>query len=186
MILRIKNLDRAGLLIVIAVTIFFAYWSVIYGIREQRMIEQESESIYKGLNEVSLAEDNLRNLRIVLSKSKDDIAVWNEKIPDSAEMGTLIKQLGTMIKSRKIAMISIQPLPAVKENLYIKIPIHMIFSGSFMNIYQLLYDLEGMNRLLVIEKIAINKSEATQDLQVDLTALVFAIEKTAKEPGKPS
>ena len=42
MILRIKNLDRAGLLIVIAVTIFFAYWSVIYGIREQRMIEQES------------------------------------------------------------------------------------------------------------------------------------------------
>jgi Tfp pilus assembly protein PilO len=175
-----------SLMIVLAVSILCGYLAVSYGISQQRIIRQESESISNSLKALNTAEENLQNLREALSKARINITALNEMIPESVEMGKLIKEIDAMIKARKIALITIEPLPAVKEKLYIKIPIHIMFSGNFVNTYHLLHDIEGMNRLLLIEKIDIKGSEAAQDLRVDLTAMVFTIEKAAtQEQRKP-
>ncbi len=61
----------------------------------------------------------------------------------------------------------------VEEKIYTKIPVRLIFKGSFVNIYNLLYDLETMNRMLVTENMTISRPNLNDSCQVDLTASVF-------------
>ena len=78
-----------------------------------------------------------------------------------------------MIKERDIVLISLKPLPTVKEIRYTRIPIRLMFKGSFADIYHLLYDFETMNRLLVMEKMIISKPDRDKLCHVDLTISVF-------------
>jgi len=66
-----------------------------------------------------------------------------------------MKELGNLMEKREIALVSVQPQPGIKEKLFTRIPIHMVFKGAFLKVYQLMHDLEGMRRKVVMEKIAI-------------------------------
>jgi Tfp pilus assembly protein PilO len=78
-----------------------------------------------------------------------------------------------LMHERKIVLTSMQPLPTVEEKHYTKIPIRLIFKGSFVNIYRLLHDLETMNRVVVTEKMVISRSSLADKCQVELIASVF-------------
>ena len=77
------------------------------------------------------------------------------------------------MKKRKITLISMQPMPGIEEKLYTKIPIRLMLKGSFINIYNLLYDFESMNRMLVAENMTISRSKLDEDCQAELTANVY-------------
>ena len=51
--------------------------------------------------------------------------------------------------------------------------IRLIFEGPFASVYRLVNDLETMNRMVVMEKMKITKSNKAQPCRVDLTASVF-------------
>jgi len=77
------------------------------------------------------------------------------------------------MKNRKIILLSLQPLPPVEEKLYTKIPIRLMFEGSFASIYHLLYDLETMNRMLVAENMSITRRNLDEKCQAEITASVY-------------
>jgi Tfp pilus assembly protein PilO len=66
-----------------------------------------------------------------------------------------------------------QPMASVEEKLYTKIPIKLMLQGSFVNIYNLLYDFETMNRMLIAENMTISRSNLDEDCQAELTANVY-------------
>jgi hypothetical protein len=45
--------------------------------------------------------------------------------------------------------------------------------GSFVDIYNLLYDFENMNRMLVVENMTVSRSNLAEDCQAELTANVY-------------
>jgi Tfp pilus assembly protein PilO len=170
---RIRTLDRICLVAVVLVCLLFGYASGSRALKQHRQLEQENELLSKRANDLAKAENSLQRLNLLLDSTRKELRVLNESIPDSAKMGEFLKQLDSLMKERRIVLISIQPLPTEEERLYTKIPLRLIFKGSFVNVYRLLHDFETMGRTMVMEKMGITRSDAAQECQVELTASVF-------------
>jgi len=173
MTISIKNLDRICLFVVIVVSGICGYWVVRQGARQQMHIQQENKLFAANLTDLSQADSNLQLLKDVLNDTRREIKNLGERVPKSAEIGKFLKQIDSLIKQRKIVLITLQPLAKVKEWHYNKIPIRLILKGAFNNIYKLLTDIETMNRMLVVEKMAVSKTSGENVCRADLTVFIF-------------
>jgi Tfp pilus assembly protein PilO len=167
------KLDRTCLAILVVVTTLCGYWTVSYGNKQKRQIQQERELLSKRLKDLNLADTNLQRLRAVLDATRLELKTLNERIPEKTNMGEFLKKVDSLTKERQLVLIQLEPQPTVEHKLYTKISVRLLFKGSFVNTHRLIYDLETMNRKLIIEKIRISKSDNDQDCRVDLTAAVF-------------
>jgi Tfp pilus assembly protein PilO len=173
MTLSLKNFDRMCLGIVVIVSVSCGYLTVNHVTKQQRQIRQENALLSKRLRDLDLADTNLNHLKTVLNATRRELATLNEQIPETAKMGEFLKGVDALMKQREAVMINLQPLPIVKEKLYTRNPIRLIFKGPFAMIYRVLCDLETMNRTVVMEKMTIAKSNIPQECRVDLLASIF-------------
>lgn len=173
MVIGIKQLDRIGAAIVVSFLILCTYLAVHAGINQKREIARENEQNTKLLKDLDMVETNLQHLNKALDAARRGLQSQNEKIPEKADIGLFLKELGNLMEKRNIALVSVQPQPIVREKLFSRIPIHMVFKGAFLKVYQFINDLEGMRRKVVMEKIAINRNDTSQECQVDLTLSIF-------------
>ena len=178
MTLSMKQLDLICLVIVVIVSVVCGYLVTSSWTKQKKKIRQENETISRKLNDLNKAETNLEYLNRVLNDTKKELASLNEKIPESAAIGLFLKELDALMKEREIALISVQPQSGVKEKLYTRIPIRLMFNGSFGKVYHLLYDLENMGRIVVMNKMTVAKSSMAQECRVDLTASIFEHSKS--------
>ncbi len=171
--LNIKTLDRICLGLVVLISFGCGYWVVNRAVKEQRRIHLENEIISKGLVELRSVEENFEHFNALLENTKRELESLEKRIPESANIGEVLREVDALMKERKVLLLSLQPLPTVEEKLYTKIPIRLLFKGSFINIYHLLYDLETMNRMLVTERMSITRSSLDETCQAELIASVF-------------
>lgn len=174
MTLRLKKLDRVCLSLVVIISIICSYLVVHHVSKQERQILQENDLLAKKLKDLDLADSNLEHLKMNLETARKELKVINEKIPETAEIGTFLKEIDSLMKERKVLLINIEPISAVKMRNYIRIPIQLQFKSSFEDTYKILHDLETMNRLLVMENINISKSSIDKYCQVNVTTSVFA------------
>ena len=173
MTLSMKKLDLICLVIVVTVSVACGYFVVSSWTKQKKKIRDQNETISRKLNDLNKAETSLEYLNRVLDDTKRQLTALNEKIPASAAIGQFLKELDALMKEREIALISVQPLSGVEEKLYTRIPIRLMFKGSFDKVYHLLHDLENMGRTVVMDKMTVAKSGMAQECRVDLTASIF-------------
>jgi len=173
MALNLKNLDRLCLGIVVLICIVGGCWTANQGTRQRQRIRLENELITRKLQDLNLAKINLQGLKTRLDRLEADLAILNEKIPATAEIGLFLKNVDALTAALNLVMINVQPLPAVREKLYTRVPIQLTFTGAFKDAYRLLWQLETLNRLLVMEKINIVQSNIDDPCRVELTADLF-------------
>ncbi len=171
--LNIKILDRICLTIVVLAVILCGYAIVSWGFKQQRLIQQENTILSKKLKDLSLAETNLQRLKSILDSTQNELRILNERIPDSDKIGEFLKQVDALMAQKEINLISIHPQTIVEEKNCNRIPIRLVFEGSFVQVYQILHKLETMNRTVVMEKMQIVKSKDKEICRVDLTANIF-------------
>lgn len=176
--LSIKQVDRGCLAIVVMVSLICGYLAVNNVIQNKQRLGIEKDILSKRMKEVNLASTNLEDLKANVAATKKELDYLNERIPESGKIGVLIKQINTLMKQRKIALISLKPLAVREEKIYLRNPIQLNFYGGFVNIYHLIHDLENMNRFLVMEKMIISKQEGSEQCQVELTISVFERKRT--------
>ena len=169
----IKTVDRICLAVVIIVSLACGYWALSWGIKQQRLIQQENELLSRKLKDLNLAETNLQRLKTVLDSTRKELKLLNERIPDSAKIGEFLKQVDALMKERAIDLVRLKPQTIVEEKNCNRIPVRLIFKGTFINVYGLVHDLETMNRTVVMEKMKISKPYNARVCHVDLTANVF-------------
>ena len=170
----IRYLDRIGLALVLGTAIGGLLWTAANIVIHQRQLQQEEAFVAGKLSGLKQAERNLQSLRTARTLVQDDAAGLSRRIPPHIEMGTLVKKLHARMNERRITLAILQPQTAVSEALYTKIPIRLVFQGSFGQIYRFLHDVETMDQLLVPEKIIISGSESPRgSCQVELTLLAF-------------
>ena len=170
---RIKNLDRVCLAILVATALGGVAWNAGVFVSQERRLQQDKERSSQEIRNLELANRNRKAIQSALSQLQPELADMNKRVPQKTDMGDLLKQLNLRMKKRRITMAAIQPQTAVPEGLYTKIPTRLVFQGTFLQIYLFLYDLERMDRLLVMEKLNITGSDPHRMRQVDLTVLVF-------------
>ena len=168
-----KTLDRICLIIVVLVAIIGGYAVVSWGFKQQKLIRQENAILSKKLEDLNLAETNLQRLKSILDSTQNELKILNERIPDSTKIGEFLKQVNALMERKEVDLISIHPQVIVEEKNCNRIPIRLIFKGPFAQVYQILHELETMNRTVVMEKMQISKSVDTKRCHVDLTANIF-------------
>ncbi|CAB1066040.1 hypothetical protein D1BOALGB6SA_10839 [Olavius sp. associated proteobacterium Delta 1] len=171
--LNLKKLDRLCLCIVVAICVICGYWVAKQGTRQRQQIRRENDLLTRKLQDLNLTEINLQGLRARLDRVGADLRILNEKVPQTAEIGLFLKNVDALMTSLNLVMINVQPFPAVREKLYSRIPVQLTFTGAFRDSYRLLWKLETMNRLLVMEKINISQPNIDEPCRVDLTANIF-------------
>ena len=173
MALKIHTLDRICIALIITVSLFGGYWTASWTFKQHRLLRQENELLAKKLKDLNLAETNLQHLRKVLIKARKELNILNERIPESAKIGEFLKHVNVLVKEQNVNLISLHPQPIVEENHCNRIPIRLVFEGPFGSVYQLLYDLETMNRMVVMETMQMTKTNKAQTCRVNMTASVF-------------
>ena len=111
---------------------------------------------------------DLHQLKETLDIRKDVYKGINERIPESADIGSFLKELNAIIKKNHIALTSIRPQPPIRGGQLVRIPVQLVCEGPFGSIYSLLRDLEGMKRVVLMDKMVISRSEATQECGLEL------------------
>ncbi len=170
---RIRNLDRICIATIVVILGVCGYLLITRAIKEHRQIRQENELLSKRSKDLAKAENSLQRLNVLFESTQVELQALNRSIPDSARMGEFLRTLDSLMTERRVELVSIEPLPTKEERLYTKIPLRMVFKGSFMSIYHLLHDFETMRRTMVMEKISITRPDDSQECQVELTASVF-------------
>lgn len=174
MTLRRGKLDRACLSFVVIISVLCSYLVVHHVTRQKRQLLKENDLLSKKLKDLDLADTNLEHLKAALETTRNELKVINDQIPETAEIGTFLKKIDSLMKERKVMLINIEPIPTIKMRDYVRIPILLQFKGSFEDTYKILHDLETMNRLLVMENINISKSTIDKYCQVSVTTCIFA------------
>jgi Tfp pilus assembly protein PilO len=173
MSLSVEKLDQICLIIIVLASIICGYAVVSWGFKQQKLIRQENAIISKKLEDLNLAETNLQRLKSILDSTQNELKILNERIPDSTKIGDFLKQVNALMERKEVDLISIHPHAVIEEKNCNRIPIRLIFEGSFFKVYQILHELETMNRTVVMEKLQISKSIDTKHCRVDLTANIF-------------
>ena len=171
--ISVKTLDRIGLFLVISLSLACGYWVIKDSLSKHRELRQDNKILSSSLGKLKLAEDNFKNINLLMKQTKKELDFLDKRIPKSVNIGEVLKEIDYSTKKRKVTLISLQPMPRIEENLYTKIPIKLMLKGSFINIYNLLYDFESMNRMLVTENMTISRSNLAEDCQAELTANVY-------------
>jgi len=171
--LDIKMLDRICLIMVVVVSLASGYWVVSGGVRQLREIREQNDLLSKSIQDLALAETNLQRLNAAIDETKKQIKALDERIPDTAKIGKFLKQLDALMKERHIVLESFEPLPVVEQKRFTRIPIRLISRGSFVNIYQLISDLETMSRLVDVEDTILTSVNEGGECRFDLTTSIF-------------
>lgn len=173
MAVTVHTLDRICLAMIISVSLACGYWTVNWAFKQHRLSRQENHLLAKKLKDLNLAETNLQHLKKVLGTAQTELDILNERIPESAKIGEFLKHVNLLVKERNVNLISLHPQPLVEEKHCNRIPIRLMFEGPFGSVYQLLYDLETMNRMVVMETMQMTRSNPAQICRVNMTASVF-------------
>jgi len=171
--ISVKTLDRIGFFLVITLSLTCGYWVIKNSLSKHRQLRQDNEIVSKSIDQLRSAEDNFKNINLLMIQTKKELEFLDKRIPKAVNIGEVLKEIDFSMKKRKVTLMSMQPMASVEEKLYTKIPIKLILKGSFINIYNLLYDFESMNRMLVAENMTISRSNLDEDCQAELTANVY-------------
>ena len=171
--ISVKTLDRIGFILVISLSFACGYWVIKDSLSKHRQVKQDNEIISRNIDQLKSAEDNFKNINMLMNKTKNELEFLDKRIPGSVNIGEVLKEIDSSMKERNVKLISMQPMPNVEDKLYTKIQIKLMLEGSFFNIYNLLYDFETMNRMLVAENMTIIRGNLAEDCQAQLTANVY-------------
>jgi len=174
----IRQLDRLCLVMLVVVTLVAAYVAVGHIAKKKQQFGVEKNILSKRMKEINLAASNLMQLKTNLTGVKKEIGSLNERIPPAGKIGLLLTQINSLMNQRRIKLLSLEPLPVGREDIYLKNPVQLVFDGRFVDILQLILSLEKMNRLVVMESMSIIRQDHTEFCRVELLVNVFEREKT--------
>ena len=171
---RLKRLDRVLCAAVVLVCLVLACSLVHRGVAQARQARQETELATATAEELRLAAGNLERLELLLNSATRELRELDMRVPDSHRFGPFVTPLDTLMKEKEILLIQLEPLPMEKDRLFNRIPLNVVFQGSFTNVHSLIGEIERLSRTVVMERISIVGSEMDPQCRVTLRAYIYS------------
>jgi Tfp pilus assembly protein PilO len=103
-----------------------------------------------------------------------ELEEYAQGFPDRADLVELMTRLTRLARSLALNVPDVDYRPSeVKEAALTKITVQMGVEGPYEKIRRLLYELEGMRRFLVIERLTLKDQKAASMLQVQLQLALY-------------
>ncbi len=110
----------------------------------------------------------------VLLTALREVEQFTQGYPSRAELLGLIDRLTRLARSLAVTVPAVDYRPAeVKETGLTKVTVAMVAEGTYGKIRRYLYELEGMRRHLVIERVSLRDPKGSSELQVQLQLAVY-------------
>jgi Tfp pilus assembly protein PilO len=172
--MSLEKTDRICLMAIAFITLISAALVFRMTAEGKNRVAREDRQISQGLKALKITEQNAEQLETALDEKKKALAQFNKKIPETLEFGEFMDQLDSMMRQRDVSLISVQPRSGVPEKTLTRIPVQMLFNGTFVNIFNLIHTLETTGRTVVMEKITIAKSNSDNRCRVELLTSIFS------------
>jgi Tfp pilus assembly protein PilO len=169
----LQRLDRIGLALLLLAALSSGCWVFNDIHRTRRQFRIEKDVLSEKLQEINLAQSNLGDLKTILQKTGEELAYLNQRIPESGKIGLLLQQIDALLRKHGVRLISLHPLPVVKEKIYVRNPLRLIFEGAFIDVFRLLTDIERMNRIVIMDRMIITRNQPGDPCRVELNANVY-------------
>lgn len=110
----------------------------------------------------------------VLLTALREVEQFTQGYPARAELLGLINRLTRLARSLAVTVPAVDYRPSeVKETGLTKVTVAMVAEGTYGKIRRYLYELEGMRRHLVIERVSLRDPKGGSELQVQLQLAVY-------------
>ena len=110
----------------------------------------------------------------VLLTALREVEQFTQGYPSRADLLGLIDRLTRLARSLAVTVPAVDYRPSeVKETGLTKVTVAMVAEGTYGKIRRYLYELEGMRRHLVIERVSLRDPKGGSELQVQLLLAVY-------------
>ncbi|MFH1843026.1 MAG: type 4a pilus biogenesis protein PilO [bacterium] len=174
---KIDKLGRMAVLVLIVGFVGLAYHQTIQPLLAAR---KNLGAFTEAIQILSDAEGSVERLQWEVQVVSRQISQSEALLPKDIDLDAFLEQLGDLATTTQVRVERFQPFPPVPQRLYRELPLEVNLSGSFMSIYNFLFQLELGSRLCRIEKLGIvwNDSQQQCDATVRLT-LYYAREEVS-------
>jgi Tfp pilus assembly protein PilO len=103
-----------------------------------------------------------------------EVEEYSQGFPRRADLVGLMTQLTRLARSLALQIPDVDYRPSeLKEAALTKVTVQMGVEGTYEKIRRLLYELEGMRRFLVVERVTLKDQKAAAMLQVQLQLALY-------------
>ena len=115
--------------------------------------------------------------------SREGIDRQNKRVlPEDAEIPAFLQDLNRVAELSGLQMRLVEPRPEEAEQLYIRIPVQLQFSGKFHQLAKFFYNVSQLERAINLENITLRDPETNEADEVVLT--VDALATTFRRPAE--
>ena len=176
---NVKIVDRTCLAVIILTVMFLGYLIVNKRI-DLREKTSRDKAAYSGIsNNLNNAQKDLEYLVSQRDRKRKILESVKKRIPDTPEVGIFLKTIDTLIRQRNISLESVNPQAPMDQGPYSRIPVQIILRGDFNKVYGLVYDLENMERLIVIDRLKVERSIKDKDCRAELITSIYSLAQTS-------
>ena len=112
-------------------------------------------------------------LRKLLDKKELALDRVKQRVPATAKMGVLLRDLHGIAENRGIRLENLNYLAEERLRGYRRIPLEIMARGHFYALYGFIHDLETLNRICILETVEINRPDKALLLEAAIKASVF-------------
>ena len=159
-----------GLLVLLAANL----WVLVFLLQPTRQARLDIETRIAGLERnVRTAQREGQSSETLLTAMRE-VEEFSQGFPRRAELVALMGRLTKLARSHALQVPDVDYRPTqAKEAGLTKVTVQLGVEGPYETIRRYLYELEGMRRFLVIERLALRDLKGTATLQVQLQLAMY-------------
>jgi len=159
-----------GLLVLLAANL----WVLVFLLQPTRQARLDIETRIAGLERnVRSAQREGQSSETLLTAMRE-VEEFSQGFPRRAELVALMGRLTKLARSHALQVPDVDYRPTqAKEAGLTKVTVQLGVEGPYETIRRYLYELEGMRRFLVIERLALRELKGTANLQVQLQLAMY-------------
>jgi len=159
-----------GLLVLLAANL----WVLVFLLQPTRQARLDIETRIAGLERnVRSAQREGQSSETLLTAMRQ-VEEFSQGFPRRAELVALMGRLTKLARSHALQVPDVDYRPTqAKEAGLTKVTVQLGVEGPYETIRRYLYELEGMRRFLVIERLALRELKGTANLQVQLQLAMY-------------
>lgn len=159
----------------------------------QNEISSSEQQLVKLQRERERLEQLKRNRAVVLrqlEKLKRQLLIAQEKLPQDAEIPSLLQRIHNQAKTAGLEITSFKRNPDVAKNFYVEIPVLMDLSGTYDELANFLFYVGRMTRIVNVKNLNLaalsSGMHSDGELKISAVGTTFRYAKPGAPPaGKP-
>lgn len=151
---------------------------------ELRTLNQEQEKLDQ-------LKANQNEIRAKLAKLSRQLIIAKEKLPDNAEVPSLLQRIHNQAKTAGLEINKFKREPDRSKDYYIEIPVSMELVGTYDELANFFYYIGRMTRIVNVSEIGLNRTgksdmDVDGNLKVTALAVTFMYNRPANEAAGKS